>query len=419
MIILSRDADVGGKVTMPVNARCRIEFDISDSDLDQGSFGFDSYDKSKLGSLSRSDLKNQYHTPAAGVVFGDNYRVPWVSIRKGQTISFDINTKFRGQSKSITVSLNNADFTLSPTTITNRTDTISITCNTDLAVDTLLELKTNSGKVVGAINFWKNVVKTVRLEVISIGLNTGDINAISGNPKLALEAHLKKAFNPALIDFQIEYIEFDLTSDLAAIRTAASGVSSLFPSHINTYLKNIDNSILLTQKNGVRNKVEPSSSGRVDFLRDIEKLYNWSVQYGGITHTLKSTKEGMDASIARSTKITLYLTNMECDHPTDSTADINGNRVGKFNMMFLGNQYSNPARDIPHEIMHAFELGHTFSDANNVGQLLYFTKHLTKNYMDYYDIHSVTSPTNLNKKQTTYKWQWESMHNEIDNTYTV
>ena len=378
MRIFSRDSDVEGEVELTVNPRCRIKFDISDSDLDKGSFGFDSYDKSKLGLLS-GDLDSQYHTPADGVIFTDNYKVPWVSIRTGQTISLDIKTRFRGQPKSVIVHLDNANFTLSPTTINRDTEKISITCNTDLSVNTLLELKTNTGKVVGAINFWKNVVKTVKLEVIYVGINPGDINKMKNGIalKTKLESYLKKAFNPALIDFNIEYWDLDLTSQL------------INPSR-GPILGKVVN---LFHGNEVND--------RSNFLINIETYYNTTI--------LKD--HGSPAMLERKTKVTLYLTNMESDLPSDPDSYINGISLGNISMMFLHNKYSNPIREIPHEIMHSLGLGHTFNDGDNrPTQTVFFTKFNTENYMDYYIDAEAVTESRLNARQTTYKWQWDAMH---------
>ena len=64
--------------------------------------------------------------------------------------------------------------------------------------------------------------------------------------------------------------------------------------------------------------------------------------------------------------------------------------------MFLGNdsQMMKPPVEIPHEIMHALGLKHTFEK----GKYL-FEQKSTKNYMDY-----------DNKKESTFFWQWQLLH---------
>ena len=54
--------------------------------------------------------------------------------------------------------------------------------------------------------------------------------------------------------------------------------------------------------------------------------------------------------------------------------------------------------EIPHEIMHALGLEHTFEEKDHPNKEHIFRKRRTKNYMDY-----------DNTKETTFKWQWEKM----------
>ncbi|KGN74495.1 hypothetical protein HQ47_04365 [Porphyromonas macacae] len=70
--------------------------------------------------------------------------------------------------------------------------------------------------------------------------------------------------------------------------------------------------------------------------------------------------------------------------------------------MFLGNKGQiDPATEIPHEVMHALGVGHTFLNQRKErqsSQKHLFNKTKTDNYMDY-----------NNSKNTTWKWQWEIM----------
>ena len=52
--------------------------------------------------------------------------------------------------------------------------------------------------------------------------------------------------------------------------------------------------------------------------------------------------------------------------------------------------------EIPHELMHALGLEHTFEEKNHPNKEHIFSKGNTKNYMDY-----------NNTKETTFKWQWD------------
>ncbi|WCC43639.1 hypothetical protein PJW08_00430 (plasmid) [Tenacibaculum finnmarkense] len=64
-------------------------------------------------------------------------------------------------------------------------------------------------------------------------------------------------------------------------------------------------------------------------------------------------------------------------------------------VMALGNTKVSPSVEIPHEIMHAICLQHTFNIASGFEIL----KGKTDNYMDY-----------NNTKKHTYKWQWAKLH---------
>ena len=52
--------------------------------------------------------------------------------------------------------------------------------------------------------------------------------------------------------------------------------------------------------------------------------------------------------------------------------------------------------EIPHELMHALGLEHTFEEKEHPNKEHIFREGSTKNYMDY-----------NNKKKTTFKWQWD------------
>ena len=53
-------------------------------------------------------------------------------------------------------------------------------------------------------------------------------------------------------------------------------------------------------------------------------------------------------------------------------------------------------KEIPHELMHALGLEHTFEEKNHPNKEYTFWKNMTNNFMDY-----------NNKKEVTFKWQWE------------
>ena len=57
-------------------------------------------------------------------------------------------------------------------------------------------------------------------------------------------------------------------------------------------------------------------------------------------------------------------------------------------------------KEIPHELMHALGLEHTFEEKEHPNKEHIFRQGSTKNYMDY-----------NNTKETTFKWQWDILRN--------
>lgn len=380
--VFSPDPDVVDDVKLEITLQCRVEFDISDEDIEKGSYGFDSYNRSIKG-LEIGDLKSEYHRYED--VFNKEYFAPWVSIRKNQLITLDVKIRMGRGNRDIKIKLDHPKFTFSPNEITKETGSIDITCNEVLEVDTLLELKTDSGRIVGAIKFWKNKVKTVGLEIIYLGINPGDINLIKEQYRdNTIETYLKKAFTPALIDFNVSYRDLDLCE-------------LLNKPPINLYLANITSSY--TGLN-VEDKKE--------FIFNVEMHYNWCIksEWGTL-----ATENGINEVKLREGRLTLYLTAMQCCTVgrNNIVNYINGLSYRNFIMMFLGNERSNPTKEIPHEIMHSLGLEHIFNDGHNQNQKMLYNQFETYNYMDYCSSANAEDPSQLNRKQTTYKWQWKVM----------
>ena len=55
-------------------------------------------------------------------------------------------------------------------------------------------------------------------------------------------------------------------------------------------------------------------------------------------------------------------------------------------------------KEIPHELMHALGLDHTFLENKLPNKKSYLMREVQKNYMDY-----------NNKKEVTFKWQWDAV----------
>lgn len=70
-------------------------------------------------------------------------------------------------------------------------------------------------------------------------------------------------------------------------------------------------------------------------------------------------------------------------------------------------------KEIPHELMHALGLDHTFKENKSKSKYL-FTKYRTDNIMDY-----LGEGKKEKQMQATYKWQWDAVREfaNQDNIY--
>ncbi len=366
--------------------RCRVEFKAATHSIKNGEFGFDAYDDAKKGCLDKNALKKEYEVYAD--INGKEYIVPWVSLRVGQTIVLDL--KIKGNFAE-TEKIEHPNLIFEPDKISPKTKQIKVTCNALLEKETLVEVKAD-GKPAGAINFFPNTPKKVKLCWVVVEINEDDEDGINASvqDKFMLDTYFKKAFNPAVIDIEIEntepyrliipyrqyqeYINKKEKAERKGEKWPSSSVWDIDP-QIESFVKSTMDCF---DSNGSLKYIDKT---RIKFVQGLVSL-----------NTLKNDVEA--------NRVCLFLTNLKCEIEKDGTMKFNnGVTKGNVSVMFLGNKnYIDPATEIPHEVMHVLEVGHTFQDDGNKSQKHFFYKTGTNNYMDY-----------NNPKTTTWKWQWEIM----------
>jgi hypothetical protein len=335
-----------------------LTFDADNTDIKNAKFGFDKFDpdfKNIYKGADFSKLQNEYNPIQ---VYGEKYFPVWVSMRKGQTITLKLDEIKRKNYKLFNEIKfdSNSDFTFEPANLKDASE-VHITCNNS---GSQKQIKVEGdGEIVGAINFFYPEVKTVSLDwrLVEITGKGKDKNSINSKIDIIkLNTLLKKAFNPMLIDFNIEN-ENPKTADLS----------------------------------------------KESFIGMIYKV-------GETEYILKSRKSSFVASIEKvsipsATSLTLYLVNRLCmDKGNAEVEDGSYEVVAGFSQVNSGVAYGILAdregkilpEAVAHEIMHALGLEHTFAQQNGHA----FEPKRTKNYMDY-----------SSDKIYTWKWQWEIARN--------
>ncbi|WP_230587901.1 hypothetical protein [Porphyromonas gulae] len=366
--------------------RCRVEFNASYESIKNGEFGFDSFENAKNGCLDLSALKEEYKVYAD--INNKEYITPWVSMRVGQTIVLDL--KIKGNFEE-TEEISHPNLTFEPNKITPETKQIKITCNALFEKETLVEVKAD-GEPAGAINFFPNTPKKVKLRWVVVEINEGDKDKIKATvqSKSILDTYFKKAFNPAVIDIEVENTEpYKLIIPYQQYKKHISKKEDVKKEEDKWHSSpsiDIDPQIESFVKDTIDCFESKSSLKYIDKTR---------IKFAQRLFRLNVFKNSVEAN-----RVYLFLTNLKCKTDKDElTGYNNGITAGNVSVMFLGNKgHIDPATEIPHEVMHVLGAGHTFQDDRNKNQKHFFNKTETDNYMDY-----------NNKKTTTWKWQWEDM----------
>lgn len=148
-----------GSVSVRVRTeKCRIAFDADSTDYQNGIFGFCEYSnslKNKLTDRNKATALQAEFPPTGLQVEGNDYYSSWISIRKGQTITLELDWEDKVKLENYTSIAfdTHLDFTFSATDLrdpadqSKKLDKIKITCNATSQTPTRLEIKTNNNTV--------------------------------------------------------------------------------------------------------------------------------------------------------------------------------------------------------------------------------------------------------------------------------
>ena len=365
--------------------KCVVTFSLDETQ--DNLFGFDSYKVSKKGCKDKEKLKKAYKKLEP---FREEYLMPWVSLAQYRYAILKVAVK--GKYKEITFNDPQGYFTFEPATITPKTEQVKITCNDtitekDYKVEVLAD-----GKVAGGLMFVENSIKKLMFPVnwYNVVVNPTDLKNIKDLiGKQDLKKFCKKAFTPALIEVEFNEIttEIDISklknnlyNDIILIKDNSSFLlRPLFLAYLlhyavtrnpyqislyTTYIKNEN-----TGKDEHHNGFTWHSKDLKYSSPETEKIFIDKK----VIPTLSLSKEAIEKNIQTNDKEEVCV-------------------------MFLANDPSkiDPEVEIPHELMHALGLEHTFKEDKHPDKEYTFWKDMTKNYMDY-----------NNKKEVTFKWQWD------------
>ena len=362
--------------------KCVVTFSLDETQ--DNLFGFDSYEISKVGCESKKKLQKVYREveeikddkkeEKKFLVCGKEYLRPWISLGKGAEAILKVEVKTKGNFNNITFSNSEGHFTFTPSTLKEGIQDVKITCNTLLSKNYEVNVLAD-GEIAGGLLFVENSVKQIIIRPVFVLESKNEeqkkeLKDIAGKEKL--EKYLKKAFVPSLIEAEVKN-PYELS---------LSEKDYIHPDKALNYIKGIR--ACFNIKNGIEIK-NPTDDKREELIKNLNQLFILSK----IENKIETINE-----------IILFLTNFQCtgDKSAKEVPDsYNGFTYGKsVIMMFLANKNVFPNVEIPHEVMHALDLEHTFDSK----EVYHFTKGATKNYMDY-----------DNKKKYTFKWQWEKMRN--------
>ncbi|WP_234859197.1 type VI secretion system tube protein TssD [Aquimarina aquimarini] len=361
------------------------------NELSKGNYGWDEWSKS-LERNCTSDKTNYHNAYTRIEVDGEDYAVPILSMRKDQTITLQLDHTTRSRNEYSTVQIEpHPDFDIHPTDIIDAKE-VTIRCLNNAT--NLSQIKiTADNNPAGMLEIYHPKPKSIQLRWVFVEIKGGLVNPDKDElgkkiTKQKLESYLKKALIPALIDLDIVNEEADIL-DIHKLR-ALTAKSKL--DQKGNYIKQSLAEFDTTFQKGDRIKF--TEADKTTFLRELHHLYK--------ADTIGTTNVANE--------IILFLTNLKCRIPNNNDAYDYSNGISLtasgVSAMFIKNEKIQSAVEIPHEVLHAIGLPHTFIEKDkkgktiNKGQKHTFTKKSTKNYMDYSSI-----------KKQTHKWQWDQLYN--------
>ena len=375
--VLSEEEENNKQEEAEPPADCTVTFSLDTSK--DNNFGFDSYEVSKKGCKDKEKLKKAYKKLEP---FREEYLMPWVSLAQYRYAILKVAVK--GKYKEITFKEPKSYFTFEPATITPETEQVKITCNATITEKEYKVEVLADGKVAGGLMFVENSIKKLKFPVnwYKVVVNPTDLKDMRDLADITeIKANCKKAFTPALIDIEINEIKKEID------------LSNVISTFVNKAENKVQNSYLLGSLLCYAVPRTPYQISLFTTFLKKEKEAGDLINYNnGVTlHSTVIQKEDrnalnnfIDVSVARS--LAKAKTDIDHSYPQDE----------EFCMMFLGNKEVFPDVEIPHELMHALGLEHTFEEKEHPNKEHIFREGSTENYMDY-----------NNKKKTTFKWQWD------------
>lgn len=346
--------------------RCIISFKASEDDFTQGNFGFDFMRGDYATICDHYEALKAEYTPLT--VYGTEYFVPWLSIRKGQTVTLKLDKTIRGKFECVTLEHNEREFTVNVDNFENAKE-VQISCNATLTGPVQLRLMADGTELAGALNVWKNTTKRMCLRWVFVKLQEGDADIKSLSTKvnkLMLEQCLLQGFNPTLIDIDLANDEYEVL-DITALPK--------------TYEENVRNSL----KTGTSDEV-PSDDISLDiFLDSIVTADQY--RYDNIPANMRIDIEQTGV---------IYFANVKSIGANGQVTGVSGITPGT-SIVFTKDNKS-IASTIVHEVMHGLGLKHSFYEDKYIKKHT-FASRTTDNFMDY-----------DNKPVHTWKWQWEKLH---------
>ena len=372
------------KETEP-STNCIVKFSLNENY--DNLFGFDSYEISKKNCTDKEKFKNAYKKLEP---FREEYLMPWVSLAQYRYIFLKLNIK--GNFKEITFNDPKGYFAFEPDTLTSKDQEVKITCNNiikekDYKVEVLAD-----GKVAGGLMFVENSIKKLMFPVnwYNVVVNSTDKGKIKKIvEKQKIEAFCKRAFTPALIEVEIN--EITTVIDISKLKNNLYNDIILIKDNSSFLLRPLFLAYLLHYA-VTRNPYQISLYTTYIKNENMDK----DEHHNGFTWHSKDLKysspETEKIFIDKKIIPTLSLSKEVIEK------NIQTNDKEEVCVMFLANDPSkiDPEVEIPHELMHALGLEHTFEEKNHPNKEYTFWKDMTNNYMDY-----------NNKKEVTFKWQWD------------
>ena len=389
------------KETEP-SADCIVKFSLNENY--DNLFGFDSYEVSMKDCKDKKKLKDEYEKI---IVCGKEYVLPWMSLRQGATATLMVNISAKKTPVKITFDDPDSNFKFTPEefTIQKESQSITIECVKTFTNNYTLRVLAD-GEIAGGIQFIGNTIKKLKFPVnwYKVVVNKDDKDNLKKLvEKQKIEEYCKRAFEASLIDIEINEISTEI--DISNIKTNfynRNGRVILFEENektkvIEPFVKNKE--ILATlfycaisrksnQLNLFTTFLKNSDENEIVQGGDIHYHNGYTWESNKLLYTPKQNLESIADLLA------IPVLNITKEEMATRTKVTNNEAIC---MMFLANKEIYTDVEIPHELMHALGLPHTFYEdqfVNNQKHL--FSKYKTNNYMDY-----------SKEKKTTFKWQWD------------